>query len=101
MWITPVKADAPFNPTNSWLVGDLRTCHIPCGCGSVPSNRERDWSLDRWFLVAPTAVGGLAASFLVMGLFFHPWFIPIQMINAGLIIALLWLEWPSTALVGA
>jgi hypothetical protein len=46
-------------------------------------------------------VTGLAVSFLLMVLFFQTWFIPIQVINAALIVALLWLDWPSEALVGA
>jgi hypothetical protein len=36
-----------------------------------------------------------------MVLYFHPWFIPIQLINAGLLVGLLWFDWPSKAMVGA
>jgi hypothetical protein len=36
-----------------------------------------------------------------MVLFFHPWFIPIQVINAALVVALLWLDWPTEVMVGA
>ena len=46
------------------------------------------------------AVAGLAVSFVLMFLFFHPWFIPIQVINAALIIALVWLDWPSEQMLG-
>ena len=46
-------------------------------------------------------VAGLVASFLLMVSFFQAWFIPIQVINAVLIVALLWLDWPSEAMVGA
>jgi hypothetical protein len=55
---------------------------------------ERSW----WRVITVT---GLAVSFLLMALFFRTWFIPIQVINAALILALLWLDWPSEAMVGA
>lgn len=102
MWLSPTKPDAPFTATHSWLVGDQRglavvlavlaaTLLVVSGIGL--------WTAGSWWRFV--AVAGLAISFLVMIVFFHPWFIPIQIINAGLIIALLWLDWPSQALVGA
>ena len=102
MWITPVKADAAFNPSHSWLVGDQRGIAIIFAVAAASLLIVSGiglWVGGSWW--RPLAVVGLAASFLLMSLFFHPWFIPIQIINAGLIIALLWLDWPSRALVGA
>lgn len=52
-------------------------------------------------MVEPAAVAGLAVSFGPMVLFFHPWLLSIQAVNAGLIVGLVWLDWPSTAMVGA
>jgi hypothetical protein len=102
IWLSPVKADAPFNPSHSWLVGDQRglavTLAVVAASLLVVSGIGL-WMGGSWWRAL--AVAGLVASFLLMGLFYHPWFIPIQVINAGLIIALLWLDWPSTALVGA
>jgi hypothetical protein len=51
-----------------------------------------------WRLVA---VAGFSVSFLLMVLYFHPWFIPIQAIKAALVVALRWLDWPTEAMVGA
>ena len=102
MWLSPTKPDAPFDAGHSWLMGDQRRLAVVLAIlaasvlvvGGVGLWTGGSW----WRLVGVT---GLAASFLLMFLFFHPWFIPIQVINAGLIIALLWLDWPSQALVGA
>lgn len=101
MWLTPLKADAPFNPSHSWLLGDLRWLAVALAVAAASMLVVSGIGLwiGGWW--RPLAVAGLAASFVLMALFFHPWFIPIQVINAGLIIALLWLDWPSTALVGA
>jgi hypothetical protein len=33
--------------------------------------------------------------------YFHPWFLFIQAVNAGLIVAIVWLDWPSKTMVGA
>jgi hypothetical protein len=57
------------------------------------------WASAEWW--RPVAVAGLAVSFGLMVLFFTPWFVPIQVLNAALIVGLLWLDWPSRAMVGA
>lgn len=61
------------------------------------------WRFGLW-IEAPwwrsVAVVGLAVSFGLMVVFFQPWFIPIETINAALVIALLWLAWPSESMVG-
>jgi hypothetical protein len=46
-------------------------------------------------------VVGLAVSFGLMALYFHPWFLSIEVVNAGLLLGILWLAWPSKSLVGA
>jgi hypothetical protein len=38
---------------------------------------------------------------MLMVVYFHPWFIGIQVINAGLFASILWLHWPTEAMVGA
>jgi hypothetical protein len=57
------------------------------------------WAHADWWRTV--AVVGLAVSFGLMVLFFHAWFLPIQAVNAALIVALVWLDWPSTSMVGA
>ena len=102
IWLSPINQDAAFDPSRSWLVGSQRGLAVALAVaaaafllvGGVGLWMEGSW----WRAIAVT---GLAASSLLMALFFHPWFIPIQVINAGLIVALLWLDWPSQALVGA
>jgi len=34
-------------------------------------------------------------------LYFNPWFLFIQAVNAGLIAGILWLDWPTKSMVGA
>jgi hypothetical protein len=36
-----------------------------------------------------------------MVLYFTPWFLFIEVVNAGLIVGILWLDWPSKSMVGA
>jgi hypothetical protein len=102
IWLPPFLPDAPFNPSRSWLIGEQRGLAVALAvlaavllvAAGVGLWMEEDW----WRLSAPA---GLAVSFLLMALYFHPWFIPIQLINAGLLVGLLWLDWPSEAMVGA
>ena len=42
-----------------------------------------------------------AISLMLMALYFHPWLSLGVAINAGLIATIVWLDWPSRALVGA
>ncbi|HEX6302458.1 MAG TPA: hypothetical protein VF148_18565 [Acidimicrobiia bacterium] len=102
MWLSPIDPDAAFNVNRSWLVGDQRGLAVALAVvaavllvvGGVGLWVGGSW----WRLIA---VAGLSVSFLLMVLYFHPWFIPIQVINAALIVALLWLDWPTEAMVGA
>jgi hypothetical protein len=57
------------------------------------------WTHAEWWRTV--AVVGLAASFGLMVLYFHAWFLFIQAVNVALIIGLLWFEWQSRSLVGA
>jgi hypothetical protein len=102
IWIPQPKPDAPFDAGRSWLLGNQRQLAmvlavaiavvlVVAGIGL--------WAQADWWRTA--AVVGLVGSFGLMIVFFHPWFIPIQVINAALILALLWLDWPSEAMVGA
>ena len=46
------------------------------------------------------AVAGLAVSFVLMVVYFNPWFTFIEVVNAGLIVGLVWLDWPTESMVG-
>lgn len=102
IWLSPMNPDAPFNANRSWLVHDQRGLAVTLAViaavllvvGGVGL-----WMAGQWWRMI--AVAGLSVSFLLMVLFFHPWFIPIQMINAALVVGLLWLDWPTEAMVGA
>lgn len=56
------------------------------------------WSYAEWW--RPTAVGGLAISFGLMILYFNPWFLVIEAVNAALVVGILWLDWPSQSMLG-
>lgn len=44
---------------------------------------------------------GLGASLGLMLVYFNPWFLFIEAVNASLIVGLVWLAWPSKTMVGA
>jgi hypothetical protein len=102
IWLTPFKADAPFDPGRSWLLGGQRRLGIALAvvaAALLVVGGMGLWAGGSWW--RGIAVAGLAVSFVLMVLYFHPWFIPIQVINAALIVALLWLDWPTREMVGA
>ena len=102
MWIPQPKADAPFDAGRSWLLGNQRlfalilavaiaVVLIAAGVGL--------WAHADWWRAA--AIVGLTGSLGLMILFFQTWFVPIETVNAALIVSLLWLQWPSATMVGA
>jgi hypothetical protein len=102
IWLSPIRADAPFDASRSWLVGGQRGLAVTLAvvaAALLVVGGVGLWVTGSWWRLS--AVAGLAVSLLLMILFFHPWFIPIQLINAALIVALLWSDWPSEAMVGA
>ena len=44
---------------------------------------------------------GLALSLGLMVLYFDPWFLFIEGVNAALFVSIAWLHWPSKTMVGA
>ena len=104
IWATPKPKDPPppFEPSHSWVLGDRRgvalVLALVAGVALVAAGIGL-WASAEWW--RPVAVAGLAVSFGLMVLFFTPWFVPIQVLNAALIVGLLWLDWPSRAMVGA
>jgi len=105
IWLIPKPTDpqkAPFDPWHSWLAGDQRAIaqaiavtaallFLAAGVGLIA---HAGW----W---RPATVAAASVSLVLMALYFHPWLILGIGLNAGLIAAILWLDWPSKALVGA
>ena len=101
MWIPQPKADAPFDAGRSWLLGNQRLLALVSAVAIAVILVAAGiglWAHADWWRAA--AVVGLAGSLGLMILFFQTWFLPIQVVNAGLLIGLLWLDWPSEAMVG-
>jgi hypothetical protein len=104
IWATPKPKDqnVPFDASRSWLLGNQRALAMVLALAAAALLVTAGlglWAHAGWW--RPVAVMGLAVSFGLMILFFTPWVLPIQAVNAILIVALLWLDWPSRSMVGA
>lgn len=104
IWLTPKPNDQtmPFDPSHSWLVGDRRglavTVVVAAAVILVAAGLGL-WVHADWWRGA--AVIGLAMSFGLMVLYFTPWYLFIETVNAALIVGLVCLTWPSKTMVGA
>lgn len=104
IWLMPKPSEekAPFDPNASWLLGDQKAVAVVLAviaaallvAGGLGLWAHADW----WRGVAAM---GLAVSFGLMVLYFNPWYLFIEGINAALIVGIVWLAWPSPAMVGA
>jgi hypothetical protein len=104
IWATPKPKDqkVPFDASHSWLFGSQRPLALVLALAAAALLVAASiglWAHAEWWRTA--AVVGLAASFGLMVLYFHPWFLFIEAVNAALIVGILWFEWPSKAMVGA
>jgi hypothetical protein len=79
-----------------WLIGLLwlvaMICFVAAGLGLLGIVVPHDW----W---RGLAIAGAVVELLVLVLFFHPLYVPVTFINAGIIVALYWARWPSEVLV--
>jgi hypothetical protein len=106
MWVlvpkpAPEKA-APFDASYSWLFGQQKALAATVAAATAVVLVIAGiglWAHADWWRGA--AVIGLAGSFLLMVAYFHPWFIPIETVNAALIASILWLSWPTETMVGS
>ena len=93
---------APIHPAHSWLFGDRRAGALAfalVSAGLLVAGGIGLWAhLEWWRTVAGL---GLGASLGLMVVYFNPWFLFIEAVNASLIVGLLWLAWPSKTMVGA
>lgn len=104
MWLSPKPKDqtVPFDPGHSWLFGDRRTLAVAVAAAAAVTLVAAGlglWGHADWWRGA--AVVGLAVSFGLMVLYFTPWYLFIGTVNAALIVAIVWLSWPSKTMVGA
>jgi lysylphosphatidylglycerol synthetase-like protein (DUF2156 family) len=104
IWLMPKPADqkAPFDPDHSWLLGEQNTMAVLLAVSAAALLVAGGFGLwvhaDWWRSVA---VIGLAASFSLMVVYFNPWYLFIEGVNAALIVGIVWLTWPSKTMVGA
>jgi hypothetical protein len=104
IWATPAPKDpnAPFDAGHSWLLGDQRAVATVLALAAavlLVAAGIGVWTHAGWW--RPVAVVALAVSFGLMIFYFNPWFLLIQAVDAGLIVAIVWLDWPSKTMVGA
>jgi sulfite exporter TauE/SafE len=104
VWLMPKPADgkAAFDVNHSWLLGNQRTVAVVLAISAsalLVVGGLGLWAHANWW--RSVAVIGLAASFGLMVLYFNSWYLFIESVNAGLIVGLVWLTWPTRAMVGA
>ena len=88
IWISPAKADAPFQAAHSWLVGDARPLAAGVALGAAAGfvltgigfiTQQAWWAF--------TGIGAGAVALLLMTLFFNPWLLAGIAISAGILSA--------------
>lgn len=106
MWVLVPKPapgkEAPFDSSHSWLLGNQRALAASVAVATAAILVVAGfglWAHADWWRAA--AVIGLTASFVLMVVYFSPWFIFIEAVNAALIASILWLSWPSKQMLGA
>jgi hypothetical protein len=104
VWATPASKDdkTPFDPSHSWVLGDQRALAVVLAvvaAALLVTAGVGLWAHAAWW--RPAGVIGLAISLATMVVYFNPWFLFIEAVNAALIVAIVWLAWPSDAMVGA
>jgi hypothetical protein len=91
--------NAPFDAGHSWLLGTQRAvAHAVALVATVflIAGGLGLWAHAGWW--RPVAAIGLACSLTLMIVYFNPWFLVIEGVNAALIVGIVW---PSKAMVGA
>jgi hypothetical protein len=104
IWLTPKPTNdkAPFDASHSWVIGDRKvvaTSLAVVAAALLVLAGMGLWAHADWWRVV--AVLGLGISFGLMVVYFNPWYLLIQGVNLALIVGIVWLTWPSKAMVGA
>lgn len=104
VWLMPKPTDqrAPFDPDHSWLLGDQKALAVLLAVTAavlLVGSGLGLWASAGWW--RGVAVVGLVASFALMVVYFSPWYLFIEAVDAALIVGIAWLAWPSKTMVGA
>jgi hypothetical protein len=104
IWLMPKPSEekAPFDPNQSWLLGERKSVAVVLAviaAALLVAGGLGLWVHAGWWRGG--AALGLAASFGLMLLYFNPWYLFIEGVDAALIVGIVWLTWPSPAMVGA
>jgi hypothetical protein len=93
-------AKAAFDPSHSWLIGEqrwlARVLAFAAAAVLVLAGIAL-WAHGDWW--RPTAVVGLGLSTVLLVLYFVRWY--ILAVSVGLIVGLVFMDWPSKKTVGA
>jgi hypothetical protein len=108
IWLAPHGEAAPFDPGHSWLLGRLglgaataRSIGIAlatldfvsfAGAGIALVARQEWWRA--------LAVSAAAVSLVLLIAYYHAWLTFGVAINAGIVLALTWADWPTPEAVG-
>jgi hypothetical protein len=105
IWGMPLQPNAPFNPGHSWLINGLglsetisRPLSIVLAIGAALGFAAAGVGLfvnQEWWQAA--AVVAAAASLLLFALYFNWWLSLAVLLDAGVLAALLWAQWPPEA----
>ena len=92
IWVPsrPAEQQRPFDPSESWLLGSQQTLAAGLAISAAVlliAGGTSLWAQAPWSRTL--AVMGLVVSVVLMSLFFNPFFLPIQGLNAGLIVRVL------------
>lgn len=104
IWLMPKPSGekVPFDPDHSWLLGDQKTVAVLLAVTAavlLMAGGLGLWAHAGWW--RSVAAIGLAASFGLIVVYFNPWYLFIEGVNAALIVGIVWLTWPSKTMVGA
>jgi hypothetical protein len=102
IWATRPKADAPFDPSTSWLLGSQRSLAMAIAlvaAALLALGGVGLWMHAEWW--RGVAIAGLGVSFGLMVVWFNPWYSFIEVVNVALLIGLALLERPSSEVLGA
>lgn len=85
VWSAPLLPDAPFNPSQSWLLGDARHLAVPASLVLAVALCATGIGLltgQAWWAPVGLATGATATVFVL--LYFNPWLSLAVVINAAI-----------------
>lgn len=97
----PDDATAPLDAAHSWLLGEQRGVAT---ADAITAALLVTSGIGLWVgvgLLTAGLGGRLAVSCGLMIVYFNRWFAFIEAVNAALLVAIVWLDWPTAAMVCA